>query len=264
MTPTPDPLLLVLDYPGRRREARVTDLGLDADGFRVRELLAQPLPEAPTAAGYARAVLGAHPAAERPAAILAYCSAAPLAGHCAALLAGQGAPPPLVLFDPEPATPRHIADAYADALRQVAERPPAAPALGVAALLDRPAELLGSVREDLVRRAAGSLRAEGISERAAAGAAADFARQHVAWLAHLLAARDPAPAPAGRTVHVLSADHPAAAPGTGGPQPDTVRVPCARRDLLAHPATRTAVLAFLRPSAPRPTARPSQDQEAAR
>ncbi|BCB89233.1 hypothetical protein Psuf_065460 [Phytohabitans suffuscus] len=32
-------LLLALDYPGRREEARISDLALEADGFDVRYLL---------------------------------------------------------------------------------------------------------------------------------------------------------------------------------------------------------------------------------
>jgi hypothetical protein len=73
-------LVLAVDFPGRREEARVADLDLEAAGFEVRYLLEESLSQASDARGYAADLLAvAGLGGRRPEAVLAYCMAAPLA-----------------------------------------------------------------------------------------------------------------------------------------------------------------------------------------
>ncbi|MGY0055410.1 hypothetical protein ACWY4P_02405 [Streptomyces sp. LZ34] len=248
----PGPPLLVLDYPGHRTQAHVADLGLEAHGFRLHPLLSEPLPQEVTGRRYAKQLTAGGPPEHDPGGILAYCSASAIAIHYVRLLVdGGAAAPPLVVFDPEPTEARHITDAYAAALEQISGRTgPTGPAVDVAALLDRPQALLETVRDDLLGRAKGALRAEGLSDRAAAGPVAHFVGQHISWLAHLLAAWGPVEREAtGPMLQVLSQSHPDHRDWLLGGEPETVRVDCEGPRLMAHPATREAVLEFLRPPA---------------
>ncbi|MET8022329.1 hypothetical protein, partial [Streptomyces decoyicus] len=104
MTHLPPRTVLVLDYPGRRVEARIEELGLEEHGYDVRYLLSQPLPRHHLAADYAEALLATHPVLDDVRAVLAFCMAAPLAQEVAARISC----PLLVFFDGEPSSPEAI------------------------------------------------------------------------------------------------------------------------------------------------------------
>ncbi|MFF7307753.1 hypothetical protein [Streptomyces sp. NPDC008137] len=224
-------MLAVLDYPGRRPEAPVTALGLDG----MVPLLTDPLPAEVTGPAYA-ARLG-----EPPGPVLAYCAASALAVHLAHRLEH---PPALVFFDPMPATAADVAQAYARALGQVpgdvertvpAEAPPEEPEL-----------FLKAAHEDLTRRTEAALRAQGLGDDAIAEPVSHFVRQHVTYLAYLLAARGPLPRePVGPMLQVLSRDHPDHRDWLPEGELTTVRVDSDRAGLTAHESTRPVVLSFL-------------------
>src|SRR5438105_2599228 len=111
--------LLVVDYPGRRDEARVADLGLESAGWDVHYLLAAPMGRDLTCREYALRLLNGH----RPAhatAILAYCTGGPIAQEIAARAGPDRVPLPLILFDGAPSRPELIARDFRAAAAQVA------------------------------------------------------------------------------------------------------------------------------------------------
>lgn len=214
-------MLSVLDYPGRRPEAPVTALGLDD----MVPLLVEPLPVAVTGPAYA-ARLG-----EVRGPVLAYCAASAIAVHLAADV-------PLVFFDPMPTTDDDVVRAYAAAVAQVPGGSDAPPG-------ELPSDP-ESLRADLAGRAEAALRAQGLGDDVIAEPVAHFARQHVAYLAYLMAARGPLPSRAvGPMLQVLSRDHPSHEEWLPDGELTTVRVDSDRAGLTRHELTRTAVVSFL-------------------
>lgn len=249
-----DSPLLVLDYPGRRPEAAVSALRLDDAGFQPLALLTPPLPVEVSGRAYARRLLATTTSV--PTAIVAYCAASAIAIHLAHLVHERGDPAPaLVLFDAGPTTSADVAKAYVAAIRQVPGG--STPSGELPELSEQPALLVREAHDDLSRRAATALRAQGLSEDVIAEPVAHFARQHVAYLAHLLAARGPVPRdPVGPVLQVLSQHHPDHRDWLPDGELDTVRVDSDRAGLLADESTRTAVLSFLERAADRtPTKR---------
>lgn len=224
-------MVVVLDYPGRRPEAPVTALGLDA----MVPLLTDPLPVEVTGPAYAARL------ATSPGPILAYCAASAIAVHLAHRLEHA---PALVFFDPMPTTDADVSRAYAAAVAQVPGTDEEAAPLDD--LIEEPGALLESVREDLARRVEKALRAQGLGDGVIAGPVADFARRHVAYLAYLLAARGALPAePVGPMLQVLSRDHQDHQDWLPRGELTTVRIDSDRAGLTAHESTRTAVRSFL-------------------
>lgn len=239
--------VLLLDYPGRRPEAPVTALRLDDGGYRTLPLLTQPLPVEVTGRAYAERLVALHsPGMSSARAVVAYCAASALAVHVVHLLREhRGWAPALVFLDATPTSAADVTDAYATATRQVpggGEPPDGEPP----ALPEHPARLLQEAREDLSRRAAAALRAQGLGEDVTAGPAAHFADQHVAYLAYLLAARGPVPRePVAPMLHVLSRGHHDHRDWLPGGELHTAHVDSDRAGLAAHPSARNAVLSFL-------------------
>lgn len=218
-------VLSVLDYPGRRPEAPVTALGL-AD---MVPLLTEPLPVEVTGPAYV-ARLGA---VRGP--VLAYCAASALAVHLARDV-------PLVFFDPMPTTDEDVTRAYAAAVAQV----PGGSGAPLVELPPEPESLVAVVRADLAGRAEAALRAQGLGDDAIAGPVAHFARQHVAYVAYLLAARGALPSgPVGPMLQVLSREHPSHEEWLPDGDLTTVRVDSDRAGLTTHELTRAAVVSFL-------------------
>lgn len=245
--------LLVLDYPGRRPEAPVSALRLEDAGYRPLPLLTPPLPVEVTGRAYAERLAAPQAAAPWPQAILAYCAASAIGVHYARLIGERdGRRPGLVLFDPEPTDAGDVVAAYHAAIRQVPAAGPEAPEPDIHGLLEHPTLLLDKLRDDLSQRVAAALRHQGLGEDAAAKPVAHFTRQHLAYLAHLLAARGPLPQGprVGPILQVLSRDHPDHRGWLPGTELSTVRIDTDRAALLAHPVTRAAVLSFLRRAEP--------------
>jgi hypothetical protein len=241
-------MLLVLDYPGRRPEAHISELRLDRSGFECREVLTSPMPTALTTVAYARE-LYAQQRPDRPVALVAYCAAAPLAVAMAALLAGPAAPVPIVLLDPQQTPPSEILHEYHEVVSQVERRAPDVerpPLLDIERLLATPETLVKRIGEDLRLRAKLALAAFGFGGADVSGPVESVVGVYIEWLTFLVAAHyDEQPAPTGPVLQVLSQSHPADAGWLGATDLRTVRVPCERPELAVDAHARAAILAFL-------------------
>lgn len=252
-------LLLVVDYPGRREEARIADLQLEGRGFDVRYLMNAAVPELTEAAAYARELLSRHDlTTSTPDAVLAYCMAAPLGQEIAALLS-RTSPVPLILFDGEPSTAEAVQEQYRLARQQLAMHTPAqadehdpTTTIDDARLAARPNEILTSLRQTLVRLGTRTFSSQ-VADDEAAQTAGALAEHFMRWLTYLVAAHNTTwPSWGGQVLHVVSATHHYAAgwPGAGSTQ--VVPVPSTRLELLRRRETAAAVDAFLA-SGGRPT-----------
>ncbi|WP_156727721.1 hypothetical protein [Streptomyces apocyni] len=259
------PMLLVLDYPGRRSEARVSDLCLEEAGYDVRHLMRTPLPRSGSSAEYAADVLATTdvPATDvpatgdpatgdpaRPYAVLAYCMAAPLALDVAVRTGCAK----VLLFDGEPSTPVAVAAEYRNLLRTIGADSDALPSWWERGLLDeRSDRFLQLCREhlaDTVRRAMGgefgaaSDDAEAMAEMAEA--MAPLLDGFLDWMAYLVAAyRTDDPSWDGAVVNILSRDQPPVPSWPGAAATRSVRTGAPRDDLLADPTTRRLALEAL-------------------
>jgi hypothetical protein len=248
--------VLVCDYVGRRPEAPVSALDLEATGCTVHYLIRAPYVRALTAAGYAAALRPrAGDGAGDVRAVLAYCTAAPIAQELAAELRRPGCRPlPLVLFDPEPVTAGSIraqlhqaADKLGEALGlDAADRAVDDAAVQDGALRERPEDVLCAIRADLIGLADRAA-ARGLDDadrlRADATAIAEF---YLDWFSHLIAGRNTTwPAWGGPAVQILSRDQAGQPRWPGAAGTRTVRLHVPRDDLLASAEARAAVLDVL-------------------
>ncbi|WP_406068644.1 phosphopantetheine-binding protein [Micromonospora sp. NBC_01638] len=243
-----NPRLLVLDYPGRRPEAHISEMHLDRSGFDCQDLLTSPMPTALTTPAYA-SELFARQRPDRPVALVAYCAAAPLAVAMAALLVGPAGPVPIVLLDPQQTPPSEILHEYHEVVRQVEGRAPNVerpPLLDIEGLLATPETLVKRIGEDLRLRARLALAAFGFGDADVSGPVEGVVGVYVEWLTFLVAAHhDEQPAPRGPILQVISQGHPADAGWLGATDLQTVRVSCDRPELAADAEARAAVLDFL-------------------
>ncbi|WP_406292872.1 hypothetical protein OG948_00645 [Embleya sp. NBC_00888] len=247
------PLLLVLDFPGYRTEARVRDLRLDEHGLRVHELLRHPLPRETTGAAYIRRLLSAHPVPAVPvAAVLAYCASAPLALELAEATAGrQRHLPQVILFDAVASTRDAVRAAHRDALARLGPVRAGEETADPAFLSADPDYFVEAAVRDVERKAVDLLRADGATAHEATESAAHMAGGYADWLTHLVAApRSRASSWSGNILRIASADHPRDAFPVTAHRVEDVQVDCAREHLLRDEGTRTAVLSFLAATAP--------------
>jgi hypothetical protein len=260
------PVLLVLDYPGRRAEPAVAELGLEGAGLEVRYLLSTPPRRQTTASAYADELLSAHGlaadpglAAPRPVAVLAYCMAAAIGQDLARLVAqGAGRPVPLIVLDGEPATAETVREQYRVVAAQLMTD------LGLAADVEEPEgafapELLekdpdGSVelmRASLTVLAAAAIAAEIDDACAAAETGAQLADVYVDWLVHLVAAHNATwPSWDGEVLHLTSRDHPFTDAWYGPSWPGALRTTTERTrndraGLLRDPLVRERIAEFV-------------------
>jgi hypothetical protein len=243
-----DPVLLVLDYPGRRPEAHISEMDLERGGFDCAYVLASPLPTELTTSAYASQLCVQH-RPDRPFAVVAYCAAAPLAVAMAGLLPGSAGPLPIVLLDPQQTPPHEIEREYHEVVRQVegrtsdAQRPPL---LDIERLLASPEVLVERIGQDLRLRARLALAAYGFEGADVGGPADGVVGMYVEWLTFLVAAHhDEQAAPRGPILQVISRGHPADASWLGDADVQTARIRCDRSELAAHVQARAAVLDFL-------------------
>lgn len=245
-----EPALLVLDFPGRRPEAHISELALDEHGFHSVYALESPMPTSPTTAEYAKELCTGR-ALERPLAMLAYCATAPLAVAVSGLLAGPADRLPIVLFDPQPTPPSEIAAEYDIVVGQVEGRmPPEAerpPRLAIERLVATPEVAIERIGEDLRLRAVLALAAFGFTGSAAGKAAEGVVGLYIEWLTFLVGAHHAEqPGPRGPVLQVLSRAHTDDLGWLGAADVRTVRISCDRDELAARPETRAAVIAFLK------------------
>ncbi|WP_164836508.1 hypothetical protein [Actinacidiphila soli] len=246
------PVLLVLDYPGRRPEAHISDLGLEREGFDCHYLLAHPLPNEVTAEHYAKETCARLP--ELPTGVvgvLSYCATAPLAATIASYAAGDDRLPlPVVFFDPSQCYVHHIVSAYESVVRQIdgtgsGDHP--IPLLDIPALLAHPRQLVDSVAQDLGRRAEAALLAEGYALDEASDLLGQVTGLYLEWITYLVAVHHRGSyVQPGDVLHVVSRNHPDNASWLGADGPaQNIRIDCDRPSLLRDERTRDVVLGFL-------------------
>ena len=220
-------MLLALDYPGLRTQARIADLGLAG----LVDLLVAPLPLAASGSGYTGELLARVPGAQARA-VLGYCASAPLAAGLAARLSN----PPLILFDAETVGARTVRDAYRSMAGQLGVLVSDQDVERLGDPSGEPETFLASARTDLRDRVRTALLGDGCPAAGVEDFVTELTGACLAWLAHLVAAADAGPVrSAGPVLRVVSRERP------GG----DVTIDCAADDLLRHLATRAAVRSFL-------------------
>lgn len=250
--------IVVIDYPGRRDEARIASLELEGCGWDVRYLLTAPLGRELTSRDYALGLARRHeltdPAASASiTAVLAFCAAAPIAQDLLAALGSRSRPVPLLLFDGEPSPPQNIARDFRAAAAQLAATPRDAAAIGVApetftsaCLTERPAYCVEHWRYCLTALARRALEADGAGEDEAEEDAAAVVEHYLDWFVYLVAAHNTTwPAWPGHVYHIASRAHGYTADWPGSAATTVTRVNADRNDLLRFPETRERVLSFL-------------------
>ncbi|QOV36559.1 hypothetical protein IM697_42390 [Streptomyces ferrugineus] len=241
------PVVLALDYPGYRKEARIDELGLERHGVRVHDLLPAPLPRAVSGAAYAARLLANVPAGTGPvAAVAAYCASAPLAFEVAAALDGE---PVIMLFDPEVTSLESITAEYRARLAGLGvqlDEQELSELVDADTLAEAPERFVADLTDELARQAFAALRAAGANESEIAASATQMVSAYTDWLSHLVAAHHSrTPTWEGHVLRVDSADaDPAAYACTAGHQ-RALRSSCDRFELLRAEETRAAVLEAL-------------------
>ncbi|MFF9132587.1 MULTISPECIES: hypothetical protein [unclassified Streptomyces] len=243
---TDGPVVLTLDYPGFRKEARIDELGLDRHGVRVHELLRAPLPRAVSGAAYAARLLAGLPPQPGPvAAIAAYCASAPLAFEVAAALGGP--PPLIVLFDPEATTWDTVTADYRARLAGLGIPPDGQgdPVGDRAAttLADDPQRFVDALTGELARLARAALREAGADEAEVTASATHLVGAYTDWLCHLVAARHARTSGwPGEVLCLTSADAVPSGIARDAGRRAELRLPCDRFELLRSEEARAAVL----------------------
>lgn len=243
-------LVVVVDYPGRRPEAHLTELPLERAGFRVCDLLRHPLPSAAPLAAYARSLIAREAACADAVAVLGYCAAAPLAAEVASQLSSAGGSPlPVVFLDPSRCNAHHIVAAYASVLQQIdgsTDRVLGLTASRLHEQLGDPVALGATLAADVEDRVRSVLSAGGFDERECDAAVDATAVVYAGWLNFLLAVHNRGEAAhEGPVFNLISAAHPADAAWLGVRASDTRRLPCTRAELARRSETFDLIVEFL-------------------
>ncbi|GGN01313.1 hypothetical protein [Streptomyces fuscichromogenes] len=249
--------LVVLDFPGRRAEARLSDLRLQDRGWHVLYPISEPFSRAVDPSEYV-AHLARRCAGAEIRAVLAYCMAAPLARDLAVRLGGVDTPLPVVFFDGEPGTGTEVRDTVRVIVRQLTGGPAddldgeLTAALADAGLRDRPERAMELLADRMIRLGAEVFREDGLDQDEAVAAATRVSGFYLDWIAFLVASfRAGSPAPrAGSVTHVRSADQPVSDDWIDARSLDVHVVDCVRADLLADPRTRELAADLLGRPAP--------------
>jgi hypothetical protein len=249
------PVLLVLDYPGRRDVPAVATMDLEGGGFDVRYLLAVPPSRELTSESYAARLVADHgPFGPEVAAVLAYCMGATIGQDVARLVSDSvGAAVPLILLDAESPTPVTIAEQYAMATGQLLEQlgssgAPPGNTFDASELRYSPSRSLDRMRRGLTELAATAIGGE-LGDAAESADVRDVAEQlsdvYVDWLAHLVAAYNATyPEWGGDILHLTSHDHHYQRDWPGGRRTVTVRMDRSREDLIGDSQVRAQVLSY--------------------
>ncbi|MFF5933296.1 hypothetical protein [Streptomyces sp. NPDC012508] len=255
------PVILVLDFPGHRPEARLSELRLEEAGYDVRELLVRPLPRDLTAEAYAiQALTTSGTAPEGVHAVLGYCMGASLAQRVASVTSAGH----LLLFDAERATEETITGELRNVLRSFDPEAELPPSLSGAELAGAPESFMERIDAHLFSVISAALRegddgpyTDKDEDLTVAQVARGLMGTYLDWLAHLVAASDtsteaPARGSGGllHAVHVTSSGHPLPedwAAVTGMPRHV---VETGRNDLARTEETRALTLRLLRAEHP--------------
>jgi hypothetical protein len=244
-------LLLVLDYPGRREEARVADLALEERGCEVRYLLGPPFSRETTARAYAVDLFHRHElAGAEVAAVVAYCAAAAIGQEIAALLGGTV---PLILFDGEATDAESVRRQYRATARQVADQLGAGDRAGddrldvpvdTETLARQPQLAIGVMRESLAALGGEAL-ADGEDEDESWMIAESLADFYMDWLTYVVATHHAAwPRWGGDVLHIVSRDA-VVGDWPGAQSTRIVRIDVPRADLLTAPAAAAGLVEFV-------------------
>jgi thioesterase domain-containing protein len=242
------PLVLVVDYPGRRGAASIADLRPETVGLEACYPLAERFPREISAAAYAARLIEALPPGRRPVAVLGYCMAAPIAHEAAALVSRGDHAVPLILFDARPATAAAVADQFRVAAGQLldqfggpVDRAESAVTVDAGVVLRDPARAVESMRAALIRLGTAASQDDDADDMVA-----DLVEFYLDWLVHLTAAtRCSWPAWGGAVLHVMSAAHPFTDDWPAAASTERIRVDVPRVDLLRADEVRAGVCAWL-------------------
>jgi pimeloyl-ACP methyl ester carboxylesterase len=238
--------LLVIDYPGRRAEARIRDLHLEQAGWRLVHLIEPLVRDRYTAEAYAGELAARIPPADDIRAVLAYCTGAAVAQHVAVHVGDRV---PLMLFDGTPVTARLIVRDFLAAVAQISGQRPARPPEGAPLtdieLTTRPAQAFAWIRDTLARLAADALRAD-VPEDGLPAATAGICAVYLDWLAFLIAGRNAAwPTWGGDVMHIVSRRHSFTGHWQGSRRTFIHVIDSGTRELLTTGQARERVLACL-------------------
>lgn len=235
--------IAVLDFPGFRAGAPLSELRLEDAGYRVRYLLAEDIPLEAEGDRYAASLrdrLGAD--ADDLVAVVGYCLSAPIAGCLAEQIGSRR--PSLVTLDAGTAGDEDVREVLVGASDQLG--------MGAARLApdllppyasprDLPSRLAAGLRE-VAEQGLGPL----LEPEEAAAVAAEMASLHLGWILHVIAAADAGPSPAsGQALHLMSREHVLHDEWLSAPEVVTVRTDGDESALVTDPETRSALLKFL-------------------
>ncbi|MEV5202839.1 hypothetical protein [Streptomyces sp. NPDC053720] len=249
--------LVVLDFPGRRAEAHLSDLRLEDLGWDVLYAISEPFSRSVEPSRYV-AHLAGRCSGVPVRAVLAYCMAAPLARELAERLGGAGGPVPVVFFDGEPGAGAEIRETVGAVVRQLTGGPAEqlggelAAAFADTELRERPERAMAVLAEQVVRLGAEVFQEDGFDEDEAVAAATRVSGFYLDWIAFLVASfRAGSPSSgAGSVTHIRSADHPVSDDWIRAGSLDVHIVDCVRAGLLADPRTRELTAHLLGSPAP--------------
>jgi hypothetical protein len=243
-------LVLYVDYPGRRPEAHLWELGLHDAGWRTVELVRHPLPAATKLRDYATALLEREPTCADATGVVAYCAAAPLAAEVANQLAARtGVPLPLVFLDPSRCEQHHLTRGYATVVEQIdsgTDTNERRPHLDVLEGLHDPVAMGEAFATDLEARVRAALLSAGFADHEMEASKGPVASVYLDWLNYLLAVHHRGDVVAtGPVLNLLSASHPADTAWLGVSARDTLRVECTRAELARRSESIDLIVDFL-------------------
>lgn len=242
-SPRPN-VVVALDFPGRRDEARLADLDLESAGIAVRYLLAERLPSTPIGAAYVDELADQLDQSSPVIGVLGYCAAAPMARELARRYQAKGVKPAVVVFNGSLGSAQSVRDAYVSSLRQLRATAADLAAVSVPeqALRDDPAGVVRAMEETLRRLAMSGLALEDDDEsdlEDLAAVAEELVVRHLSFLTHLVASASLSADVPPEGLHVVSRDHDKRSGWVSG---DTIRIESSRTDFVGCPETRQVVL----------------------
>ena len=245
--PVAAPIVLTLDYPGAGERSRLADLAGQAPGVELIPLLGGTLPRGLTAVSYAEELLDRWTAPDRRVgAVLTYCMAAPI-GHEVARLVGaqQGWHPTFLAIDGSPCPAWFVAEVFRDMVRGPAPADPGSTGAEIteAQLREDSAGVVSRMERELTERATRNLIEEFGDGVVVADIVRNFTDLSMDWLTHLVAAHNAPFSPwDGQAILLASREAPFQDRWPGVRTSRTVRLDCAREDVIGHPDVRRHLL----------------------
>ncbi|WP_100525564.1 hypothetical protein [Mycobacteroides abscessus] len=252
----PKTTLIVVDYPGRRPEGHIADLGLDAPWLRVDFALVHPFAVDVSVAAFVKQMVANIRLSNSSAiSVAAYCMAAPLAQELVAFLSNLGyRVNSLVFLDGVPGRYEAVAEAVRNALEDIAGHRISLEkwrdiSLDEYQLRLRPAAFFATVRDAIVGCARAELLSEGDDQNSAEIGAIEATKGYLEWIGYLSASyRCSFPPIDSEMIHLVSRDHELIESWPGAKSTRLVKIDCDRASLLQARQTKDAVYAVIAPS----------------